>query len=42
VQRKRVQVDYQKLIPVSALVLVVFLTLGVSAMVLDVRGLFSG
>jgi membrane-associated protease RseP (regulator of RpoE activity) len=42
VQGKRVQVDYQKLIPVSALVLVVFLTLGVSAMVLDVRGLFSG
>ena len=40
VQGKRVQVDYQKLIPVSALVLVVFLTLGVSAMVLDVRGLF--
>ncbi len=42
VQGKRVQVDYQKLIPVSALVLVVFLTLGVSAMVLDVRGLFIG
>ena len=42
VQGKRVRVDYQKLIPVSALVLVVFLTLGVSAMVLDVRGLFNG
>jgi membrane-associated protease RseP (regulator of RpoE activity) len=42
VQGKRVMVDYQKLIPVSALVLVIFLTLGVSAMVLDVRGLFNG
>lgn len=42
IRGREVRVDFQKLIPVSALVLIVFLTLGVSAMVLDVREIFTG
>jgi len=41
-QRRRVRVDYRKLMPVTALVLVVFLTLGLSVMYLDIRDAFSG
>jgi membrane-associated protease RseP (regulator of RpoE activity) len=37
-----VRVDFRKLVPVTALVLVVFLTLGLSAMFLDIRQIFSG
>ena len=37
-----VRVDFRKLVPVTALVLVVFLTLGLSAMFLDVRQIFTG
>ena len=32
-----VRVDYRKLMPVTAIVLVVFLTLGLSAMFLDIK-----
>jgi len=39
---QEVRVDYRKLIPVTALVLVVFLTLGLSAMFLDIRRIFTG
>jgi membrane-associated protease RseP (regulator of RpoE activity) len=42
VRRRRVRVDYRKLIPVTAIVLIVFLTLGLSAMFLDVRRIFTG
>jgi membrane-associated protease RseP (regulator of RpoE activity) len=42
VQRRRVQVDYAKLMPVTAVVLVVFLTLGVSVAFLDIRDIFAG
>jgi membrane-associated protease RseP (regulator of RpoE activity) len=42
VQGRRVQVDYRKLIPVAAVVLVIFVALGISAMYLDVRGLVVG
>jgi membrane-associated protease RseP (regulator of RpoE activity) len=42
VQGRRVQVDYRKLIPVAAVVLVAFVALGVSAMYLDVRGIVVG
>jgi membrane-associated protease RseP (regulator of RpoE activity) len=37
-----VRVDFRKLVPVTALVLVVFLTLGLSAMFLDLRQIFTG
>ena len=37
VTRRRVQVDYRKLMPVAMIVLVLFLTLGLSAMFLDIR-----
>jgi membrane-associated protease RseP (regulator of RpoE activity) len=37
VKRQRVQVDYRKLMPVVAIVLAVFLTLGVSTAFLDIR-----
>jgi membrane-associated protease RseP (regulator of RpoE activity) len=37
-----VRVDFRKLVPVTALVLVVFLTLGLSAMFLDIRQIFTG
>jgi membrane-associated protease RseP (regulator of RpoE activity) len=40
VQGRKVQVDYRKLMPVAAAVLVVFLALGLSAMYLDVRAMF--
>jgi membrane-associated protease RseP (regulator of RpoE activity) len=42
IRRRQVRVDYRKLIPVTALVLVVFLTLGLSAMFLDVRRILTG
>ncbi len=37
VMRRNVRVDYRKLMPVVAVVLIVFLTLGLSAMFLDIR-----
>jgi membrane-associated protease RseP (regulator of RpoE activity) len=42
VQGRTVRVDYRKLMPVAAVVLMVFVVLGVSAMYLDVRSMFSG
>ena len=42
VRRREVRVDYRKLIPVTAIVLIVFLTLGLSAMFLDVRRILTG
>jgi membrane-associated protease RseP (regulator of RpoE activity) len=42
VRRREVRVDYRKLIPVTAIVLIVFLTLGLSAMFLDVRQILTG
>jgi len=42
IRGREVRVDYRKLIPVTALVLVVFLTLGLSAMFLDVRRILTG
>ena len=37
VARRTVRVDYRRLLPVTALVLVIFLTIGLSVMFLDVR-----
>lgn len=37
VTRRTVKVDYRKLMPITAVVLVIFLTLGLSAMFLDIR-----
>jgi len=37
ITRRTVKVDYRKLMPVAAVVLIVFLTLGLSAMFLDIR-----
>jgi membrane-associated protease RseP (regulator of RpoE activity) len=42
VRGREVRVDFRKLVPVTALVLVVFLTLGLSAMFLDIREIFTG
>ena len=42
IQGRVVRVDFRKLVPVTALVLVVFLTLGLSAMFLDLRQIFTG
>lgn len=42
VKGRRVQVDYRRLVPVAAAVLVVFLAFGLSAAYLDVRGMFTG
>jgi membrane-associated protease RseP (regulator of RpoE activity) len=42
VRGREVRVDFRKLVPVTALVLVVFLTLGLSAMFLDIRQIFAG
>jgi membrane-associated protease RseP (regulator of RpoE activity) len=42
IRRREVRADFRKLVPVTALVLVVFLTLGLSAMFLDIRQIFSG
>ena len=42
VRGREVRVDFRKLVPVTALVLVVFLTLGLSAMFLDISQIFSG
>jgi membrane-associated protease RseP (regulator of RpoE activity) len=39
---REVRVDYRKLIPVTALVLMLFVTLGLSAMFLDLRDIFAG
>ena len=39
VQGRTVRVDFRKLMPVTAVVLAIFLTLGLSAMVLDIRDL---
>jgi membrane-associated protease RseP (regulator of RpoE activity) len=42
IRGRDVRADFRKLVPVTALVLVVFLTLGLSAMFLDIRQIFSG
>jgi membrane-associated protease RseP (regulator of RpoE activity) len=42
IRGREVRVDFRKLVPVTALVLAVFLTLGLSAMFLDIRQIFSG
>lgn len=42
IRGREVRVDFRKLVPVTALVLVVFLTLGLSAMFLDIREIFTG
>ena len=42
VRRREVRVDYAKLMPVTALVLVVFLMLGISVAFLDIRDIFAG
>ena len=42
VKGRKVEVDYRKLMPVAAAVLVVFLAFGLSAMYLDIRGIFTG
>jgi membrane-associated protease RseP (regulator of RpoE activity) len=42
VRRREVRVDFRRLIPVTALVLAVFLTLGLSTMFLDLREIFTG
>ena len=42
IRGREVRVDFRKLVPVTALVLVVFLTLGLSAMFLDIRQIFTG
>jgi membrane-associated protease RseP (regulator of RpoE activity) len=42
IRGREVRVDFRKLIPLTALVLVVFLTLGLSAMFLDIRRIFTG
>ena len=39
VKGREVRVDFRKLMPVTAVVLAIFLTLGVSAMLLDIRDL---
>ena len=42
IRGREVRADFGKLVPLTALVLVVFLTLGLSAMFLDIRQIFSG
>jgi membrane-associated protease RseP (regulator of RpoE activity) len=42
IRGREVRVDFRKLVPVTALVLAVFLTLGLSAMFLDIRQIFNG
>jgi membrane-associated protease RseP (regulator of RpoE activity) len=42
IRGRQVRVDFRRLVPVTALVLVVFLTLGLSAMFLDIRQIFTG
>jgi membrane-associated protease RseP (regulator of RpoE activity) len=42
VARREVRVDYRRLMPVTALVLALFLTLGLSVMYLDLRDIISG
>ena len=42
IRGREVRADFRKLVPVTALVLVVFLTLGLSAMFLDIRRIFTG
>lgn len=42
VKRREVRVDYRRLMPVTALVLAVFLTLGLSVMYLDLRDIING
>ena len=37
IKGRRVRADYRKLVPVAAVVLAIFLTLGLSAMFLDIR-----
>jgi hypothetical protein len=37
VKGRQVKVDYRKLMPVTAVVLAIFLTLGLSAMFLDIK-----
>ncbi|MGH9033637.1 MAG: site-2 protease family protein, partial [Acidimicrobiia bacterium] len=42
IRRREVRVDYAKLMPVTALVLAVFVTLGLSVAFLDLRDIFAG
>jgi membrane-associated protease RseP (regulator of RpoE activity) len=42
VKRRPVRVDYRKLMPVTMVVLAIFLTLSLSAMFLDIRDAFGG
>lgn len=42
VKGQKVTVDYRRLVPVTAAVLVIFLAFGLSAMYLDFRGIFAG
>jgi len=42
VKGRRVQVDYRRLVPVTAMVLVVLLAFGVSTMFLDIREIITG
>ncbi|HUF83999.1 MAG TPA: M50 family metallopeptidase [Acidimicrobiia bacterium] len=42
VRRKEVRVDYRRLVPVTAVVLALFLTLGLSVMYLDLRDIING
>jgi membrane-associated protease RseP (regulator of RpoE activity) len=42
VRGREVRVDYRRLVPVTAVVLVLFLTLGLSVMYLDLRDIFNG
>ncbi|MGH8985481.1 MAG: M50 family metallopeptidase [Acidimicrobiia bacterium] len=42
VRRREVRVDYAKLMPVTALVLAMFVTLGLSVAFLDLRDIFAG
>jgi membrane-associated protease RseP (regulator of RpoE activity) len=42
IQGRKVQVDYRKLMPVTAVVLVLVLALGMSAMYLDIRQIVTG
>ena len=42
IRRRDVRVDYAKLMPMTAVVLVLFLTLGISVAFLDLRDIFAG
>jgi hypothetical protein len=42
IKRRPVRVDYRKLMPVTMVVLAIFLTLSLSAMFLDIRDALGG